>query len=292
MADYQSFGGAQGGAGGGAGGGGYMAQGYNTSPSSQTSPGGDGKKERINTQTPLSCRQILNSGSETSDDFFVDGKQLGSVTVLGVVREVDNKTTKKSYKIEDHTGILDVSQWVEEADDGDGTPDCREGMYVRAIGHIKQFKDAVSVNAFHVAPISSGNEVTQHLLDIVLQHLKNTKGVIGAPAAAGGGGAMGGGAAAPMGGVMAGGAPAQGGQFAFQQNAPVEQGVGTPVQNSVLTCIKQHADDEQGVSVATIVSTLNGRFAEPQIREALDFLSNEGHVYSTIDDEHYASTDA
>lgn len=104
MADYQSFGGAQGGAGGGAGGGGYMAQGYNTSPSSQTSPGGDGKKERINTQTPLSCRQILNSGSGTSDDFFVDGKQLGSVTVLGVVREVDNKTTKKSYKIEDHTG--------------------------------------------------------------------------------------------------------------------------------------------------------------------------------------------
>lgn len=26
-------------------------------------------------------------------------------------------------------GILDVSQWVEEADDGDGTPDCR---YVHA----------------------------------------------------------------------------------------------------------------------------------------------------------------
>merc|ERR1711971_102689 len=144
-------------------------------------------------------------------------------------------------------------------------------MYVRAIGHIKAFKDSVSVNAFHVAPVSSGNEVTQHLLDVVLQHLKNTKGAIGAPAAAGGGGGMMGGAA-PMGGVNAGGAAATSGQFAFQQAAPVEHGVGTPVQNSVLTCIKAHADDESGVSVATITSTLTGRFNEAQIREALDFL--------------------
>ena len=67
----------------------------------------------------------------------------------------------------------------------------------------------------------------KHLtIHIIIKQRRNTKGVIGAPAAAGGGGAMGGGAAAPMGGVMAGGAPAQGGQFAFQQNAPVEQGVG------------------------------------------------------------------
>ena len=138
MADYQSFGGAAGGAGGaggGGGGGGYMAQGYGTSPSSQQSPsgGGDGKKERINTQTPLSCRQILNAGNPDTDGFFVDGKELGSVVVLGVVREVDNKTTKKSYKIEDHTGVLEVSQWVEESDDQDGTPDCRYVLFASSL---------------------------------------------------------------------------------------------------------------------------------------------------------------
>lgn len=27
-------------------------------------------------------------------------------------------------------------------------------------------------------------------------------------------------------------------------------------------------------------------------RQAVDFLSNEGHIYSTVDDDHFKSTDA
>jgi replication factor A2 len=95
--------------------------------------------------------------------------------------------------------------------------------------------------------------------------------------------------AGPNGGGM-GGAAAQGGQYAYQATAQAEA-VGSPCQNSVLECIKQ-SSDEQGVSITSICESLAGRFQEPGIREALDFLSNEGHVYSTIDDEHYRSTDA
>jgi replication factor A2 len=36
-----------------------------------------------------------------------------------------------------------------------------------------------------------------------------------------------------------------------------------------------------------VVTKLGGRYNLGQVREALEFLSNEGHVYSTIDDQHY-----
>jgi replication factor A2 len=242
----------------------------------------------------VSIFQIQSAQHTDSDGFFVDGKELGTVCLVGRVAEVDSKTTKKSYKIEDHTGTMDVSQWVEETDGGDSEPVIQEYMYVRVIGHVKSFKDNVSVNAFYVSPIASGNEVTQHILDVTLQHLKNTRGAIGgAPGGSGGGGGGGGGAAMlgqKAGGGLA-GAPAVGGQFAYQQQVQAEVGVGNPVQNAVLSAVKESAD-ESGVSVSSITSSLAGRFNEQQIREALDFLSNEGHVYSTIDDEHYASTDA
>jgi len=35
---------------------------------------------------------------------------------------------------------------------------------------------------------------------------------------------------------------------------------------------------------------LGGRFSEAQLRETIDFLSNEGHLYSTIDEDHFKAT--
>ena len=47
---------------------------------------------------------------------------------------------------------------------------------------------------------------------------------------------------------------------------------------------------DTGANVADVVSSLNGRFTEAQVREAVEHLVNEGHLYSTIDDNHYRST--
>jgi replication factor A2 len=38
------------------------------------------------------------------------------------------------------------------------------------------------------------------------------------------------------------------------------------------------------------VTQLNGRFTEAQVRESVEHLVNEGHLYSTIDDDHFKST--
>jgi len=274
----------------GIGGGGFNPGGYGGSPqSSSQSPGGGEKKDRVNTFTPLSIAQIKGA-QPGGDNLTVDGKELGFVSVVGVVRQVENMTTKRTYQIEDHTGVIDVTKWVEEEEEGDGA-DIRENVYVRVVGNIKPNKGTNAMSAYHISQVTNTNEMTMHLLDIIHTHLKNTKGSLDAPQQAaapmqtGGGGSF----ADPAAGGLAGG-QATGGQYAYQQQAQSES-VGTPCQNCVLECIKQ-SSDETGVSITSICESLAGRFNETDIRSGLDFLSNEGHIYSTIDDDHYRSTDA
>lgn len=48
--------------------------------------------------------------------------------MIGVVRSVEVKATKISYNIEDHTGTIDVTRWVDEGSEDGSDSDAREGM--------------------------------------------------------------------------------------------------------------------------------------------------------------------
>lgn len=43
-----------------------------------------------------------------------------------------------------------------------------------------------------------------------------------------------------------------------------------------------------GAQVSSCIERFNGRFTEAQIRTAIEALSGEGHIYSTIDEDHYS----
>jgi len=62
----------------------------------------------------------------------------------------------------------------------------------------------------------------------------------------------------------------------------------------VLAFFTQHDsanDDGTGLSLAFVAQGLASfGIAEKEVRAAVDFLANEGHLYSTIDDNHYKST--
>jgi len=272
--------------------GGFQPQGYGQSPSSQ-SPA-DGKKDKNQTLRPVSIFQLKEATSNGEDGFIIDGTEIGQVDLIGVVRSVDEKTTKRTYTIEDHTGTVDVTHWMNEEDgdaENDAENDCREGMYARVIGHLKVFNDVRSVNAFKIQPVRDYNQVTQHMMDTLYQHLRCIKGPLDGPRpmAANAGGVQ---AAGSFGGArpqsMGGGTETYGGSFQAKEENNTG---GNPIQNSVLDAIKG-SESEQGISVDEISSALKGRnYAQDQIREAIDWLSNEGHVYSTIDDDHYKSTD-
>ena len=221
--------------------------------------------------------------SGEGDALMVDGKKVGLVTMVGVVRNIESKTTKVTYRIQDHTGAIDCAEWI-DSDDGEAKElGVREGQYVRIFGQLKTFENVSSVTAHCVRLVNDPNELTAHLCDIIFAHLLATKGDLDAkappmmasggtfhaPTAGAGGQTINPGAYGSVGGEMDG----------F-----------TPDQKKVLGEISAVHDDT-GASISSINSALMGQLSEAKIREIIEWLSNEGHVYSTIDDDHFKSTD-
>ena len=40
-----------------------------------------------------------------------------------------------------------------------------------------------------------------------------------------------------------------------------------------------------------VAQQLNGKMSKKEVDDALDYLSGEGHIYSTIDDDHFKAID-
>jgi len=271
--------------------GGFIGGGFGaTSPATQGSQGGD-KKDRITTLTSISISQ-LHAAQKEGDGFAVYGNtQLGQVSLVGIIRDVDRKSTKISYTIEDHTGTTECTKWLDEAEEGDEDATCRENMYVEVVGMIKDFNDKRSLSAYSVAPINP-NEITTHLLSTIHTYLRHTKGPLNEDGKLGPSTRSA--AAVPTAGMGAAQPMAAGmNQYTAQADTAMDTGVegGNEIQSAVINVVKQ-CDSDEGVSVSAVTGQLKSKFSEAQVREALEWLSGEGHVYSTIDDDHFKSTDS
>ena len=84
------------------------------------------------------------------------------------------------------------------------------------------------------------------------------------------------------------------------------QDQGLSSEQAAIMSFIQMSTDESGVSIQSIVAHLKSRYPEQLIRsvviapifalmlcrKSVSFLSNEGHIYSTIDDDHFRPTDS
>ena len=76
----------------------------------------------------------------------------------------------------------------------------------------------------------------------------------------------------------------------------VEERDGAPAVRSTFSSVRVWGHDEAPPSdhyvleSLDVVAALNGRFTDAQVREAVESLVNDGHLYSTIDDAHFRST--
>ena len=141
--------------------------------------------------------------------------------------------------------------------------------YVRVVGKIRNFQGSKQVVAFDVRPVKDFNEITYHLINSVQVHLQHTTQ---APAAADAGPGFGFGAAPAM-------------QNATPAAAPMVADSGlNDIQGAVMRVIEQRGAGEMGCEFGAVKAELGARFNEQQLRDAIDFLSSEGHLYSTIDE--------
>lgn len=270
-----SYGGGNAGGAGGDFGGGYMAGDVGAKAD------GAGNQPRRNRSTnsivPVTIKQIHGAvaPSSTDDPFVLDGKETTGVSFIGVIRAVSESSTNVTYEVEDGTGNVDAREWISQGESPQVTQrrqSRREGMYVKVTGNLRYFSNRLHVAILDMRPITDFNELTHHLLEAIHAHLYRTRGPAEggadanqmynaqAPAAA----------AAPVGAAM--------------------DGDFTPLQQRIMNILLEPTVPENGINKNAIIAQLRTVASAAAVDEALQFLWDEGHAYTTTDDEYFRAT--
>jgi replication factor A2 len=236
-------------------------------------------EQTIQAVTIAMCCQSAPDDDGTGE-LLEDGRKLYHVKIVGAVRSVEDFSTNCLYNIEDGTGLIEVKQWID-------TNDCcalheirqaclKDGTYLTIVGQIKDYDGKKTIVADSVRPISTGNEITHHMLEVVYT-AENRKcmssSAYGTNMMLKQHGGIGFGA-------MPSGAPIQ--QYSSHSNA------NDSLHDAVLTFIRNEGDGfDNGASVPLCIQMLQARSSEYDIRKVIEDLAAEGHIYSTIDENHY-----
>ncbi|XP_070822791.1 replication protein A 32 kDa subunit [Chaetodon trifascialis] len=261
-----------------------MAGGYTQSPGGFASPslsqGGEKKGRSRATQIiPCTVSQLM-SASQADEAFRVGDVEVAQVTIVGVIRSTDKSMTNIQYKVDDMTGApMDVKQWVDTEDPSVDSTVLPPGTYVKVSGNLRSFQNHRSVVAFSVRPLEDMNEITSHMLEVVQAHM-----VLSKPQTMPGAGV---GMSTNVTPMSRPGMDSMRGSYAGA-NDMTNNGLSAN-QNQVLSLIRS-CPFPQGISIQDLKQRLSG-ISLPVIKQAVEFLSNEGHIFSTIDEDHYKSTD-
>jgi len=261
-------------------GGGFM----DTSAQFGTPGQGEKKARRSQNLVPITIKQIQQSPDDT---ITVAEMEVHMVQIVGIIRSVDVTSTKITYTISDSTGTIDAVQWLEsDNEDDDGSRAAlMENTYCRLAGSVRSHQGKRNLMIFKIAPITDLNLITTHILNVMHSQLKLENIAKMQKDGGMGGGSMnvGGGMSHSLVGAGNFDGGAGGGSFSGMSGL-------TQQQNMVYQVINQFKD-EQGVSRDAIYGSLMGKVGRGQVDEQLEFLSSEGHIYSTVDDDHFRTTD-
>lgn len=232
---------------------------------------------------PLTVKQISQAiqSSDEKSNFVVDGVDVNNVRLVGMAFKKSERVTDVAFAIDDGTGRIECTRWVNDAVDTKEVEEVSDGMYVRVHGHLKGFHGKTQLVAFAIRPITDYNEVATHFLECIYVHHCNRKPQISlsvstpsqtdVPAAV----------SAPSSGYNS---------SQFTGNLSIDGLKG--IEKIVIDYLEQPSSlaQEKGIHQNEIAQQL--KVPLEKILEAIASLESEGLVYSTIDECHYKSTSA
>ncbi|KAL7826984.1 hypothetical protein AOLI_G00321930 [Acnodon oligacanthus] len=246
--------------------GGWGGYRYSLSPGESSRPPSEekSKRSRILCILPSTVSQLL-SATEQQGSFFIQGTEINQVGVVGIIRRTKPAGAYIVYSLDDMTGPpLDVKRWMDL--EAANMNDCviPPGTYIKVVGSLRSFQNHRSMVAFSVRRVEDYNEITSHMMEVVQAHLLNDSGSCTA---------MKNNAMTTM--------------SLSRSNESTSYGF-TANQSQVFNLIKSCPLPE-GISVQSLMTSL--KYLTPyDIRTCLKFLINEGHIFSTVDDDHFKST--
>ncbi|KAI8897981.1 hypothetical protein BC833DRAFT_591558 [Globomyces pollinis-pini] len=240
------------------------------SPSTKTRGGSQNQSLRA-----ITIKQLVDATQAFPDaPFMVDDKELNQVILIGRINKVVINSNNTVYSVDDGTGSIDVRKYTDADQDEDSiAPDVpRDGTYIKVIGQLKSFHSKKSIGAFKVMPIDSIDEITHHYLSVIHTHYALTKPLPKAMKSD------------PNSNGFAQSAYAMPQSFGFGENQF------NPLQQQILSLLQQYGHSAEGGDIHDIFHRLRGAATENEIKDTIENLSADGHLYNTIDDYHYKLT--
>lgn len=234
--------------------------------------GGDRQKKMRNLNIVPVTTKIIKTMTMEDSLFKLDGEDVNQVTLVGSIAHHEKSQMCNTYQLDDTHGVVTLKHWISDNEEGGATDEAADqefevGTYVRVFAQLRSFQKSLTLNVLHMRSVEDHNEITTHILECMKYKkmmMKKSSNNVSSNEMTGLG-------------------------FNGMSNSSVMNSNGLDGVQSQIWKLVNACDDPQGLNVKDIQSSLKG-LSSAQIRKALDFLSNEGHIYSTINDDHYRST--
>ncbi len=246
---------------------------------------GDGVKGVM----PVTIKQLLSvkpaDDGSSEEKLLLEGRPVGQVSVVGLLIHKQEQNSFITMSLDDGTGIIAAKYWLSDAgkqqeSEGGGEKkrsQCEEGKYVHVMAHIRCFQGNVTLHCHHIRLITDHNELSFHLAEALWTHMYFAKAGRQAPDHSAG---FGTGFTAPVG-------ASQQGRTAITLPGSVNvSGNYSAVQKDIISFVMRRNGDE-GVHVSEIIQALDKSFTDVQVKNAIEYLAEEGIIYSTVDEEHF-----
>ncbi len=102
------------------------------------------------------------------------------VKLVGAVRNFRVHGKHVQINLEDGTGLLRVIFWQKQKECTAQhylIDECNDNRYIRVIGEVADCCGVHEIIAFNIRPVSSGNEVTHHFLEVAYSYEKSLESV-------------------------------------------------------------------------------------------------------------------
>lgn len=229
---------------------------------------------RASRTAPIVVKQALHCGD---DGLKIWGTDIQIVSVVARVRNIKVQSTKITYTIQDITGRMRAVLWLDQEsmdeDSDKSSPKIEVNDYIQVFGNVKTNQGKKVLMAFKIIPITDVNAITFHYLQCINNKLKmeadskkeKTNGSSSFTSAL----------------------PAN--SMVNMDNASIN---GLNARQMMVYNNIRASTLEQGINKQDIYASLKDRMSNVEFEKILQWMWNEGHIYSTIDEEHFRVTDA
>ncbi|XP_008061892.1 replication protein A 30 kDa subunit [Carlito syrichta] len=222
-------------------------------------------RARIQNIVPCCVNQLLTS-TLIADVFKIRGIVVSQVSIVGIIRGAEKASNHIRYKIDDMTSKpIEARVWLGREKAKQMTP-LPVGVYVKVFGILKGSVETKSLEVLKIHVLEDMNEFTVHILETVNAHMMLEKAQQAAT------------------GESASVAPSEMNDPSDNKEDRLDL-IRKEVLRLILECPLQ-----EGKSIHELQTQLSGLSVEV-IKQAIDYLTFEGHIYPTVDREHFKSAD-